>query len=143
MRASLVIAATVIVLAGSASAENLIPYQDPAAVIEGALLYADNCAACHGANLEGEADWQVTKDNGMRAAPPHDETGHTWHHADALLFDLTKRGVAEVVGTGYESDMIGYGDILSDQEILATLAYIKSTWPPRVIETHNKINASQ
>lgn len=120
-----------------------VPYQDAEAVALGRGIYADYCGSCHGENLEGEPNWRITKDNGMRPAPPHDETGHTWHHADALLFDLTKRGVAEVVGGGYESDMIGFGDILSDAEILAVLAFIKSTWPEDVIATHNQINAGQ
>ena len=26
---------------------------------EGALLYADNCASCHGANLEGQPEWRT------------------------------------------------------------------------------------
>lgn len=30
---------------------------------------------------------------------------------------------------GYESDMPAFGGILSDDEIRAVLAFIKSTWP--------------
>ena len=32
--------------------------------------------------------------------------------------------------------------LLEDQQILAVLAYIKSTWRPEVIEQHNQINAA-
>ena len=32
---------------------------------------------------------------------------------------------------GYESDMPAFEGILSDDEIVAVLAYIKSTWPER------------
>ena len=63
-------------------------------------------------------------------APPHDETGHTWHHSDRNLFVLTKGGIGAVV-PGYESDMPAFGEILSDEEIAAVIAYIKSTWPER------------
>lgn len=96
----------------------------------GAGLYAENCASCHGADLEGQPDWRRRLDNGRMPAPPHDETGHTWHHADQQLFDITKNGLASVV-PGYESDMPVFDGILSEAEITAILGYIKSTWPER------------
>lgn len=123
------------------AAGGILPYQDEVAVAAGAEIYAESCAACHGANLEGEPDWRSPKPSGRMPAPPHDETGHTWHHRDELLFQITKFGTEAVVGGTYESDMVGFGDVLSDAEILAVLAYIKSTWPGRVIEMHNRVNA--
>ena len=68
---------------------------------------------------------------GFLPAPPHDESGHTWHHADDILFRIVKEGTAAIVGGGYESDMPGFADVLSDAEIRAVLAYIKNTWPER------------
>ena len=64
-------------------------------------------------------------------APPHDETGHIWHHPDQHLFDVTKSGVGALL-PGYETDMPAFADTLSDEEIWAVLAYIKSTWPPEI-----------
>lgn len=96
----------------------------------GRKVYAANCASCHGANLEGQSDWKRRLDTGRMPAPPHDESGHTWHHADRALFTITKLGVGAIV-PGYESDMPAFGDVLSDAEIAAALAYIKSTWPER------------
>lgn len=93
-------------------------------------LYAANCASCHGANLEGQPDWRRRNEDGRMPAPPHDASGHTWHHADRQLFTITKLGVGAVV-PGYESDMPAYEGILSDDEITAVLAFIKSTWPDR------------
>lgn len=102
----------------------------------GAALYQDHCAACHGIDLEGEPDWQTPKPDGALPAPPHDDSGHTWHHPDSMLFEYTKLGGAvalERMGvTGVESGMPGFGDVLSDQEIRAILDYIKSTWSPRM-----------
>lgn len=63
-------------------------------------------------------------------APPHDATGHTWHHSDQELFTITKEGPGAVV-PGYESDMPPFGAMLSDDEITAVVAYIKSTWPQK------------
>ena len=103
----------------------------PDMIALGERLYAENCASCHGAELEGQPDWKRRLESGRMPAPPHDETGHTWHHSDADLFRLTKDGVAAVVGGNYESDMPAFGDVLTDEEILAALAFIKSTWPER------------
>ena len=96
----------------------------------GRTVYAENCASCHGANLEGQPDWKRRLDNGRMPAPPHDESGHTWHHSDKALFRITKGGLGAVV-PDYESDMPAFGSKLSDEEIAAVLAYIKSTWPDR------------
>ncbi len=115
---------------------------DPATIQLGQELYATNCAACHGANLQGQPDWKHRLANGKMPAPPHDVTGHTWHHSDRDLFNLTKLGVAAVMGDGYESDMPGFGCKLSDDEITAVLDYIKSTWPARAQESQAKITAA-
>ena len=119
----------------------LFPYTDPEVVTQGRAIYRDHCATCHGANLEGQPDWRRPDAQGYLPAPPHDETGHTWHHADPLLFEITKHGTEAVVGGGYRSNMLGFGEVLSDEEIVAVLAFIKSTWPPRVIELHDRLNA--
>ncbi|MBA5775575.1 cytochrome c [Stappia sp. F7233] len=106
----------------------------------GRELYAANCASCHGSKLEGQPDWQRRLPNGRMPAPPHNETGHTWHHADRQLFTITQRGVSAVV-PGYESDMPAFEGVLSDAEIAAVLAYIKSTWPERQREFQAKVSA--
>lgn len=108
--------------AGTVSAEILA---------QGRKVYADQCASCHGAELEGQPDWKMLLPSGRLPAPPHDASGHTWHHPDDVLFRIAKEGTAAIVGGGYESDMPGFGDVLSDAEIRAVLAYIKSTWPER------------
>lgn len=101
----------------------------------GRILYAEHCAACHGAELEGATDWQSLGPDGRLPAPPHDETGHTWHHGDAMLFDYTRRGgqaVLDDLGVRFTSAMPAFGDLLSDAEIKAILAFIRSTWPDRM-----------
>lgn len=107
----------------------------------GSTLYAQHCAACHGADLEGAPTWRQPGPNGRLPAPPHDATGHTWHHADQVLFEITKYGSAAVIGGGYESDMIGFGDVMSDSDIRDVLAYIKSTWPERERQFQSDITA--
>lgn len=106
----------------------------------GRQVYAAECAACHGAELQGQADWRQRRSDGRLPAPPHDETGHTWHHPDAQLFALTKYGPAAIAGGNYQSDMPAYEGVLSDDEIWAVLSYIKSRWPVAVQAQHDRIN---
>jgi mono/diheme cytochrome c family protein len=108
----------------------------------GQEIYAENCASCHGANLEGQPNWKRRLENGRMPAPPHDETGHTWHHSDQDLFAITKLGVGGVV-PGYESDMLAFGEILTDEEIASVLAFIKSTWPERQRDGQARITSKE
>ncbi|GGA65220.1 c-type cytochrome [Pelagibacterium lentulum] len=108
---------------------------------EGRQLYLENCAACHGEALEGQPQWRERLSNGRMPAPPHDETGHTWHHSDEQLFRITRDGVAAIVGGDYQSDMPGFGEVLSDDDIWAVLDYIKSTWPEREREYQADMSA--
>lgn len=108
----------------------------------GKKVYDANCASCHGAKLEGEPDWRQRGADGLLPAPPHDETGHTWHHPDALLFAVTKYGPAAMAGDDYKSAMPGFEDVLTDEEVLASLSYIKSRWPKDVVSRHDQINQS-
>jgi len=102
---------------------------DAARVALGARVYAQQCAACHGAKLEGQPEWRRRLPNGRLPAPPHDETGHTWHHPDRVLFAITKNGlVPPYAPPAYESDMPAFAGRLNDDEIWAVLAFIKSRW---------------
>ena len=99
-------------------------------IASGRQLYAEHCASCHGAELEGQPDWQTRLPSGRMPAPPHDPSGHTWHHSDDQLFTIVKHGVGAIV-PDYESDMPGFEGVLTDDQIRAVLAYMKSTWPDR------------
>ena len=124
-----------IVLAAVLLATTFVPASAQSDLLMGERLYQENCASCHGANLEGQPDWRSRLPNGRLPAPPHDASGHTWHHTDRILIDVVKRGTAAIVGNGYESDMPGFGEVLTDEEIMAIIAYIKSTWPSRIRAT--------
>ncbi len=97
---------------------------------DGRATYAEHCAGCHGANLEGAPDWQQRLPDGRWPPPPHDATGHTWHHSDAQLFQIVRNGPQSILGPQYQTDMPAFAGTLSDRDIATVLAYIKSTWPP-------------
>jgi mono/diheme cytochrome c family protein len=101
----------------------------PVDLAEGKRLYDMHCASCHGLKLEGQPNWQKRLLNGRMPAPPHDESGHTWHHPDEVLFGITKHGlVPPYAPPGYKSDMPAFAGVLSDDEIRTVLAYISSHW---------------
>ena len=136
------LAAGAIVLAVGIFAGRNTPFRSEAAA-DGRAIYAAQCAACHGAELEGQPDWQTRLASGRLPAPPHDASGHTWHHPDGVLFRIVKEGTAAVVGGGYASDMPAFGGILSDDEIRAVLAYIKGTWPERERQFQEQVSQAE
>lgn len=111
-------------------------------VAYGRALYVSHCASCHGSKLEGQPNWRIRRADGRLPAPPHDESGHTWHHPDAVLFDITRNGLVpgRTAPEGYVSDMPAYQGILSDAEIIAVLAYIKSTWSKETLDLQMEVN---
>ena len=127
----------------SGGADSALLRPDDADVVAmGRRIYTETCAECHGARLEGEPNWQTRDVEGFMPAPPHDETGHTWHHPDQVLFDITRHGVQKFAGADYQTKMPAYDKILSDHEIVAVLSYIKSRWPAKIRSGHDQVNAN-
>jgi len=114
--------------------------RNPRQVALGQQVYTAQCARCHGANLEGQPDWKQELPSGGRPAPPHDATGHTWHHPDTLLFDSIKSGGQATSPPDYQNNMPAFGGVLSDDEIWAVLAYIKSTWPADIQAAQEQVS---
>ena len=136
----------IIVIYLSLSAKNaearivLLP-GDPSVTNLGKNVYMENCASCHGAALEGQANWKQRDPDGYMPAPPHDVSGHTWHHPSSYLFLMTKYGIEKMIGEEYPNNMPAYENELTDNEIIAVLSYIKSTWPKPIQRQHDEISA--
>lgn len=101
-----------------------LPTLDAQRVEAGAALYAQYCAACHAADLQGAPNWKVRQPNGSLPPPPHDDTGHTWHHPDPLLLSIVTKGG----DPAYNGVMPGFGTTLTDDQMTAILDFIKSHW---------------
>lgn len=82
-------------------------------VSTGQPLYAQNCASCH-----GDADIPPL----LASAPPHTDSGHTWHHADRLLVEWILDGVP------LATTMPEWRGQLTEKEVIAIVAYIKTFW---------------
>lgn len=102
-----------------------LPELDPDAVLRGQVLYAANCAECHGANGEGDPNWQTPNADGSYPPPPQDSNGHTWHHADQLLVDITLNG-----SNFPQTRMPIFAGSLTEADVMDILEYFKSTWGP-------------
>lgn len=100
-----------------------VPALEAERVELGGRIYAEKCAVCHGASLEGQPNWKVSDEDGSYPPPPHDASGHTWHHSDRVLLELIRDGLDLP-----ESRMPSFEGQLSDDEILSVMDFIKSRW---------------
>lgn len=101
----------------------------------GREIFAAHCAVCHGAEGEGQPNWHIAKDDGTLPAPPLNGDGHTWHHADGLLYRIVSQGGTQFESPsdpGFKSGMPAFRDRLNHEEIIAVLTYIKSLWGDKV-----------
>ncbi len=109
---------------------SVLDVNDVTKVTLGKKVYGQHCASCHGVNLEGQPNWKQPGADGRLPAPPHDKSGHTWHHPDSYLIHVVKEGLIPGVDKpiDYQNNMPAFGQVLSDIEVIAVLTYIKSTW---------------
>jgi len=128
----IVFAAIIALLGADPTVAGEADVKDPALVERGREVYARHCASCHGADLEGQPNWQYRRADGKLPAPPHNADGHTWHHPDAVLFTMTAKGPEAFAGPAYPSDMPAFEEVLTKRDIWAVLAFIKSQWPPPI-----------
>lgn len=90
----------------------------------GEALFKQYCVACHGAKGIGEFNWQSRE----RGAPALDSSGHAWHHEDAQLISMILDKPVP------DSKMPAWRNVLSQEDTLDVLAYIKTLWTPFIRE---------
>ena len=118
-------------------ANHLVNLEDMAQVKLGKRIYYENCATCHGNNLEGPerpADFSSKKPSRLDAA------GHATHHGDQFLFTRIKWGSRTKNEEVDENGMPPFNRILSDNDIWTAIAYIKSKWSKSVKIKQDKHN---
>ncbi len=93
----------------------------------GDSLFQQNCAVCHGVNAEGTKEWKKTDENGNYPPPPLDGSAHAWHHSIPQLVRSIKEGGIKLGGV-----MPAFGDKLSNEEVLAMIAFFQSKWSDEV-----------
>jgi mono/diheme cytochrome c family protein len=100
----------------------------------GNSLYKANCAFCHGDALEGKPGWDKDYPAGGRPALPLDGKGAIVRLSDQDLMDVTKYGGQPFSPSDYKNDMPGFELQLSDGDIWAIVAFLKSRWSDDAIE---------
>jgi len=109
--------------------------EDTRAVSRGRRVYAHNCANCHGKELQGELHAGLIVPEGEQPAPPLNGAGHSAHHSDADMFATVNAASADG-GQPRPRRMPRFGPILTDDDIWAVIAYVKSRWPESIRRQH-------
>ena len=102
----------------------------------GQLTYQQNCIACHGVKLKGKPTWEVATPT--QAGIPLSADGTTWHMSDRHLFDSIATGVRVKGGKTEQIHKIAFQERLKEDEIWALIAYFKTTWTARQIESQKE-----
>lgn len=115
-------------------------FDDPV-LQQGERIYQRYCAHCHGYEGEGQIVDSVehTLALGYHLVPPHDATGHTWQHPDALLVRVIREGVENPL---HLYPMVGYEGRLTDEEIASIVAYMKLWWTDEQRAYQEQLNAN-
>ena len=93
----------------------------------GARLYKEHCASCHGSQGEGDPAWKQRDADGNLRAPPLNGTGHAWHHPLAALYHVIMNGSPDGQG-----NMPAWNDKLSQNEVVSIIAWFQSRWPDEI-----------
>lgn len=146
MKPTMLLAIVIVVFVGAiviidqANRQQIKPTAQSVSLEErGKVLYDARCAVCHGGNLQGQPNWQRARSDGSYPAPPHDASGHTWHHSDQYFIEVTLYGGAAVTGVPTNA-MPGFAGSLSEDDVKAILAYIKTSWPDDVRAKQESLN---
>lgn len=108
----------------------------------GEALYDANCRSCHGGATGGQM---------MDIPPTHNANGHTWHHPDCQLIDVVLNGSGEMgemmrrmMGVPEDTPrMPAFKGKLSEEDVEAILAYIKTWWTEEQRQAQARITEGQ
>lgn len=73
-------------------------------------------------------NWLTPGPDGLYPAPPHDDTGHSWHHSDRVLYEIIRDGMGDPLKPDSPLRMPAWAGKLTDAEIRAVIEYFKSLW---------------
>ncbi len=103
-------------------------------------VYSKNCVTCHKAKGAGDPNWRKRDKEGFLRAPPLNGDAHTWHHSAKWLIKTIRDGsVADA--KGIKGKMPAWKNSLSDQQVIAVVAYIQSLWSEEIFQRWLKIDA--
>ena len=122
------LAGAALLISACGAGEEAPPPPDPEVVALGRQVYGQYCASCHGPAGEGQPGWETPNALGELPAPPHDSTGHTWKHSDAMLYHIVLQGWRDPFNKTDRLTMPAFEGVLSPAEIQAVITYLKTLW---------------
>ena len=100
--------------------------------MEGPQRYLDKGAARRRAELESQQARPLPPCLITRVSAP-----------GGMLRRILPRGAAAMIGDGYESDITGFEGLLTETEIEAIVAYLKSEWPERECMHQKRVTTAE
>jgi len=101
---------------------------------QGKSLFLKHCSRCHGDKAQGTTEWQQPGPDGKYLPPPLNGTAHAWHHSTEILMEAIKDGTIP------DGNMPSWEGKLSDDEIMAVIAWLQSLWPDEVFKIWQDID---
>ena len=108
-----------------------------AQVAQGAPLYTEFCAECHGPKAASTHEWRKQDAEGYYPPPPLNGTAHTWHHPLSLLRRTIREG-----GAKFGGKMPPFAEKLNATEVDAIIAWFQSLWPDKIYTTWSRRSMS-
>jgi mono/diheme cytochrome c family protein len=103
----------------------------PSLLQTGKGLFEEHCMACHGTNGQGMTEnWKKPLADGSYPPPPINGSAHAWHHPLSVLLRTISNG-----GVPLGGKMPGFKTILTDEEMLAVVAYFQHWWTDEIYNT--------
>ena len=96
-------------------------------IVLGRAVFRSHCASCHGERAEATPEWREPGPDGHYPPPPLNGTAHAWHHSLGLLKQTIEEG-----GAAFGGVMPPFRDVMSDEEMIATIAYFQSFWSDEI-----------
>jgi len=114
-------------------------WNDVQAISNGKVLFAANCASCHGPEgIDPQSTaLQGKRKDGKLQPPALNGTAHTWHHAPDLLRKIIAKG-GNSYGKGYMGWMPQFQSTLTQTQRDDILKYIHSLWPEKIKKRYDE-----
>jgi len=104
----------------TAEIESIERWYSAEQVSMGESIYYQSCVVCHGDRAQGNYGQPYPPDADASVPPPLDGSGHSAHHS---IDDMLAR-----INRGSNPSMPAFGDLLTDEQKLAVIAYCQSLW---------------
>ncbi|UCH50118.1 MAG: cytochrome c [Betaproteobacteria bacterium] len=104
-------------------------------VERGRLIFAEQCARCHGENAEGTRNWREPDATGNYPPPPLNGSAHAWHHPLPVLARVIEKGGIPLGGV-----MPSFSGTLDRDQIRDTIAFFQDYWPDDIYARWAEVN---